>query len=55
MDEMSLGFGLGPAIVEGFAETIDVPATDLNAIVGGASSGTRHELSSTIMYQEAQA
>ena len=40
MDEMSLGFGLAQAIVEGFAETIDVPATDLNAIVGGASSGT---------------
>lgn len=37
--DLSLGFGLAQAVVEGFAETIDVPTTDLNAIVGVSVSG----------------
>jgi hypothetical protein len=38
-DDLSLGFGLAQAVVEGFAEAIDVPTTDLNAIVGVSASG----------------
>lgn len=37
--DLSLGFGLAQAVVEGFAEAIDVPTTDLNAIVGVSASG----------------